>query len=272
MGGEGGSMGFAWLTGRRSLTVMLAVVLVTVSQPCCCDVAAGEAGPTLRMATEEWPPFRINDPQGESGFRGIDIEVVAALEERLGVKIHIERHPWARALEMMRSGQVDLLSGVARTAERERFMHYVGTSYWAVRPRFYAAKGRGGEILFYEHLRGKSIGYSLHSAYFEPFDSDAGLDKKGLSAEAQLLQALALKRLDLIIGTEPNLSYDIARLGLGSAVEPTAYQPERQTDLFFAFSRKSPHLDLAGRIEEVLAGLVKEGVVRGIVARYTGEP
>lgn len=262
-----GKKGERWLS-----MVVWTLVSVAVVAPSCAGAAAAETGRSLRMATEEWPPFRINDPQSESGFRGIDIDVVAAVEERLGVKILIERHPWARALEMMRSGQVDLLSGVARTAEREGFMHYVGISYWAVRPRFYAASGRGGETRVYEHLSGKTIGYSLHSAYFEPFDSDTSLDKKGLSAETQLLQALALKRLDLIIGTEPNLSYDIARLGLGGAVEPTAYQPERQTDLFFAFSRKSPHLDLAVRIEEILAGLIKEGVVRGIVARYTGEP
>ena len=138
-----GKKGERWLS-----MVVWTLVSVAVVAPSCAGAAAAETGRTLRMATEEWPPFRINDPQSESGFRGIDIDVVAALQERLGVKIRIERHPWARALEMMRSGQVDLLSGVARTAEREIFMHYVGTSYWAVRPRFYAAKGRGGEILF----------------------------------------------------------------------------------------------------------------------------
>lgn len=265
-------MGAGKIGERRLSWVVWLLVTLAVAAPSCAGAAAATAAPVLRMVTEEWPPFRINDPGRESGFRGIDIDVVAVMEERLGVKIRIERHPWARALEMMRSGQVDLLSGVARTAEREAFMHYVGTSYCAVRPRFFTTAGRGKEIAIYEHLRGKTIGYSLHSAYFEPFDSDLDLDKKGLSTETQLLQALALKRLDLIIGTEPNLSYDIARLGLAGAVEPTSYQPTRQTDLFFAFSRKSPQLDLAGRVEEVLAGLVKEGVVGGIVATYTGAP
>ena len=55
-------------------------------------------------------------------------------------------------------------------------------------------------------------------------------------------------------------------------MEPTAYQPTRQTDLFLAFSRKSPHLEFADRVAEALDRLVGEGVVRGIVARYTGEP
>ncbi len=225
---------------------------------------------TYRMATEEWPPFRINDPASPSGFRGIDIEMVAALEQRLGVKILIERHPWARALEMMRTGQVDFLTGVARTAEREQFMHYVDVSYGAVRPRFYTQKGKGGEILSYDNLYGKTIGHSLNSAYFEPFNSDGRLNKQGLSTETQLLQVLALNRLDIIIGTDPNLSYDVGRLKLGEAVEPTAYQPDKKTDLYIAISRRSAMLQDTDRVEEALRTLLAEGVVERILQNFAG--
>jgi len=252
--------------GRSALTRHVALLLLTIL------LLVGEGWgqePMLRMATEEWPPFRINDPGSESGFRGIDIDLVTALERALGVKIRIERHPWARALDMMRAGQVDLLTGVARTAEREQFMRYVEDSYCAVRPRLYAQKGRGQEVLSYDHLHGKSIGYSLNSAYFEPFNSDGKLDKKGLSTEAQLLQVLALKRLDLIIGTEPNLSYDVARLNLGEAVEPTAYQPAQQTELFLAIPRQSPMMREAARVEDALRTLLASGEMEKILQNFT---
>jgi polar amino acid transport system substrate-binding protein len=225
---------------------------------------------TYRMATEEWPPFRLIDPGSQSGFRGIDIELVAALERVLGVRILIERHPWARALEMMRAGQVDFLTGVARTAEREQFMHYVDVSYCAVRPRFYTQKGKGKEILSYEHLYGKTIGYSLNSAYFEPFNSDSKLVKQGLSTETQLLQVLALNRLDIIIGTDPNLSYDVARLKLGEEVELTAYQPDKRTDLYIAISKRSPMLEDAATVEGALRTLLAEGVVERILQDFGG--
>lgn len=222
----------------------------------------------LIMVTEEWPPFRINDQKSSSGFRGIDIDIVEKLSDELGLTIEIRRRPWARALEMMRNGQADMVTGAARTAEREVFMHYVPVSYCAVRPVFYAQKGQGQSIRSYRDLYGRKIGYSLHSAYFEPFNSDTGLDKVGLSTEQELLQVLALKRLDLVIGTEPNISYDTARLGYTEEIEPTAYAPPDKTDLFITLSRKSRAMDLAPQIERALRKLVDDGTIETILERY----
>lgn len=86
---------------------------------------AFEQNTRINMVTEHWPPFRINDANSPSGFRGIDIDITQQLSELLKIKIDIQRHPWARALESMRSGQADMVTGIARTPERETFMHYI---------------------------------------------------------------------------------------------------------------------------------------------------
>ncbi len=220
------------------------------------------------MVTEHWPPFRINDAGSPSGFRGIDIDIVNKLSERLGIKIEIQRHPWARALALMRSGDADMITGVAFTEEREKFAYYIPISYYAVRPVFYTQKGKGSRIQTYQDLYGPTVGYSIHSAYFEPFDSDSKVEKIGLSTEIQLMKVLALKRIDVIIGTDPNISYDIARLGFQQTLEPTAYQPSGKTELFIALSRKSPVLAQAQEIEQVLRGLLSDGTIDEIVSKY----
>ncbi|MEE4315054.1 MAG: transporter substrate-binding domain-containing protein [Desulfofustis sp.] len=222
----------------------------------------------LVMVTEEWPPFRINDDTTHSGFRGIDIDIVKQVADRLGVPISIQRHPWARALEMMRNGTADMITGVAHTEEREAFMQYVPVAYCSVRPVFFAQKGKGSLVRSYRDLSGKTIGYSLHSAYFEPFNSDTKLNKRGLSTEQQLLQVLALGRLDLIIGTEPNISYDRARLGYVEETEPTVYQPDETTELFFALSKKSGSIRYAGALAQVLQDLLTDGTVAAILEQY----
>ncbi len=169
---------------------------------------------------------------------------------------------------MMRNGQADMVTGAARTAEREEFMHYIPVSYCAVRPVFYTRKGQGLSIRTYQDLYGRKIGYSLNSAYFEPFNSDTRLDKVGLSTEQQLLQVLALKRLDMVIGTDPNISYDTARLGYSEKLEPTAYAPPEKTELFITLSRKSPAMALAPKIELALRKLMDEGTIGEIQERY----
>ena len=117
------------------------------------------------MVTEEWPPFRINDESSSSGFRGIDIDIVNTLSEKLGVKIEIQRHPWAMSLALMRSGQADMITGAAYTVDRESFVNYIPISYSAVRPVFYTQKGKGSQIQSYQDLYGPSVGYSLILGY-----------------------------------------------------------------------------------------------------------
>lgn len=227
------------------------------------------AQPTrIVMVTEHWPPFRMNDDARPSGFRGIDIDVMEKLSQVLGVPIEIQRHPWARALELMRNGQADMITGIARTAEREEFMHYIPVSYASVRPVFYTQKGKGHLIQSYEDLYGPSVGYSLKSAYFEPFNSDTRIHKVGLSNEVQMLHVLALGRIDILIGTDPNIAYEVSRLGYHDAVEPTAWQPSNMTELFIALSRRSPAMGQAEEIERALRQLLEDGTVNAILGVY----
>jgi len=247
-----------------SLFVVLSALCLLISLH-----SASAADKKIIMVTEEWPPFRLNDAASPSGFSGIDIDIVTRLEKELGMSIEVQRHPWARALEMMRRGNADMVTGVAWTAEREVFMHYVPVSYYAVRPVFFAQKGKGETIRSYEDLYGKTIGYSLHSAYFEPFNSDEKLDKVGLSTEKQLLQVLALNRLDLIIGTEPNISYDRRRLGVVDETEPTLYRPDKKTELFITLSRKSgAAAEYGDDLERIMRRLVDNGTVGRILDQY----
>jgi len=222
----------------------------------------------LVMVTEAWPPFRMNDEKSPCGFRGIDIDITLALSRELGIRIDIQRHPWGRALELMRSGHADMVTGAARTPEREVFMHYVPISYYAVRPVFYTQKGKADRIRSYADLIGPSIGYSLKSAYFEPFNSDSAIKKVGLPTEVQLLRLVALGRIDVTIGTDPNISYDVARLGYRDVLEPTVYQPPDKTDLYIAISRKSTALAMAEKIEQALGRLMASGAIEEIIHAY----
>ncbi|WP_319522663.1 transporter substrate-binding domain-containing protein [uncultured Desulfosarcina sp.] len=222
----------------------------------------------LVLVTGQWPPFRISDETRPFGLRGIDIDLASKTFQTLGLDITIERHPWARCLALMRSGMADLTSGIAYTAERDQYLLYVPVSYYTVRPVFYAQKGKSHILRKYDDLYGFMVGYVLGSAYFEPFNSDFRISKIGVSKEAQLIPMLRLGRVDVSIGTEPNLSYDIARLGYKGALEPTQYQPQEETELFFAISRKSPAVSYAQKIERILEQFVSDGVVDEIVNEY----
>jgi len=227
---------------------------------------SGFAERKLVVVTEVWAPYRIS-LDGEN-LSGIDIDIVHALEERLGLAIDIEIHPWPRALEMMRQGEADIMTGIAWSEERNSYISFIPVPYSAVQPVFYSLKGSGVSVSSYSDLSGKRIGQSLKTVYFEPFDTDVALEKVILTAENQILRLLSLGRLDLAVGTDPNISWDIKRLGYSGLFERTSYVPPVKTDLFIGISRKSAALDLADDIERVLRELIACGEIEKIMAKY----
>jgi len=223
---------------------------------------------TLRLVTESWPPFRIVDEEASWGYYGIDIDVLEELENRLNVVIDVQRHPWARGLNMLKNGQADMIIGLAYTEERAGFVDYVPTSYFSVQPVFYTQKGRGSEFRTYQDLAGHSIGMSIDSAYFEPFNSDSSLNKVTLVTEPQIIEMLALGRLDLAVGTNPNIAYDIYLLGLQDKVEMTAYIPPVRTDLYIAFSKLSNKRTHLEAVDRAIRDMLADGTIDAIAARY----
>lgn len=222
----------------------------------------------LVVVTEEWPPYRIADRSRLSGFAGIDVDVLDALAERLGVTFVIEQHPFARCLELIRTGQADVITGIAYTAERDEYIAYVPTSYSRVQPVFYTQAGRADEFAAYDDLYGATVGYSVNSAYFEPFNSDESLTKVAVSTERQLLQMVALGRLDMTVGTDPNISWDVARYGFRDALEPARFAPDVATPLYLGFSAASPASSLLDEFDAVLRDLLESGAMDEILARY----
>lgn len=241
------------------ITVLLLLALVSI---CSAETA-------LKAVTESWPPFRINSDEAENGFVGIDVDILKGLEQFLGRKIIIDRHPFARALEMIRTGDADITPGIAFTDQRNEFISYVPTSYFSVAPVFLTQKGKGRMVRSYDDLYRFKIGYSLHSAYFEPFNTDEKLDKLGVATEEQLIKMAALGRIDLIIGTNPNLLYDVKRFGFKEKVELTSYRPEKNTPLFIGLSRKKHESSgLSEKINTYIRHLVSSGELDRILGKY----
>jgi len=222
----------------------------------------------LIAVTEEWPPFRIQSQGSKHGFVGIDIDILERLAVVLNREIEVQRHPFARALEMIRTGDADIIPGVAHTEKRAAFILYVPTSYFEVGPVFYTQKGRGHLVRDYEDLYRFDVGYSLHSAYFEPFNSDGRIRKIGVSTEEQLVKMVALNRLDITIGTNPNLAWDIKRYGFKDKLEQTHYIPTQKTPIYFGLAKGAGYGELQLKIDSYLKKIIANGELQQIIDAY----
>lgn len=225
------------------------------------------------LVTDLWPPFRIESDKDT--MKGIDIDLIAQIEKRLDIKIKIVRVPWVRALKMMQDGQADLMSGLARTPERNKFIYYVEPPYTAIRPAFYKHVTTPRQITQYADLASVSIGFTRGSAYFEPFDRDSALQKQAATDESQLLKMLLGRRFDFIIGSDVQVDYEIKLRGYAGEIVKATYQPDKTTPLYFGISRQSGLLMRQAEFAKTVSDLVSEGMVEKILSTYgigTPEP
>ena len=253
-----------WQTALRHFGCALLALTLGVGAAL---AASGEHPREYLLVTDFWPPFRI---EGENGaMQGIDIELIAKLETRLKIKIRVQRVPWVRALGMMRDGTADLMSGLARTQERETFILYQAPAYAEIRPAFYQLATNAQPIKRYEDLASTRIGFTRGSVYFEPFDSDNALNKLSATDETQLLRMLLGRRFDVIVGSDLQVDYELRLRGFASEVVKAAYRPAKTTPLYFGISRKSPLAAEASELGRALAELQADGTIAAILARYS---
>lgn len=219
----------------------------------------------LIIATDSWPPFRIHK---EDSYEGIDFDLWNEVAKRLDVKITFKRYPWSRSLINMKNGTVDAMSGLAKREERALYIDYTTPSYYTCSTVFYTQKGLGETIQTYDDLKKHLIGYVSNSAYFQPFDSDTNLKKRAVTTEAQLLKMLAAGRLKVMIGTDCQVDYDIAQLGLTHKFEKAIFRPNNDVDLYVGISKKSTYSQDISKINETIKEIVEEGLVKEFAKKY----
>lgn len=218
------------------------------------------------IAIDEWPPFRIIENEK---ILGLDIDVWNEISKRIGVKIKFERYPWARALKKMENGEVDAMGGLAKTVERANYIQYTNIPYFTCTTVFYLQKGKSGSLSKYSDLYNfNNIGFVLGSFYFEPFNSDNKLKKEGVATEDQLLKLLESKRMDVIIGTECQVDYELKQLGWNTKFDKGIYKPGNSVELYIGVSKKSKLANKIIDINKAVADMIKEGKIKEYLPRY----
>lgn len=76
----------------------------------------------LTIGWDPWEPYHFA-PVGNR-VQGLDVDLIGALAESVGCELNWEQGSWASMLQLVRSGDLDLLPGATRTPERESFAHF----------------------------------------------------------------------------------------------------------------------------------------------------
>jgi signal transduction histidine kinase len=104
----------------------------------------------------QWPPFSSVDEQGR--IFGIDVEIVQLVAQRTGLNMQlVPTKSWSETLRKARSGELDVVGGIARTVERERLHELKFTEVFCKFPTAIVTRREAPFMALLDNLKSKRI-------------------------------------------------------------------------------------------------------------------
>lgn len=69
------------------------------------------------------PLYYLNESQQ---WAGLTIDLTKVLLKEAGCSVHFENINWARSLELMKTGKLDMMMNMSITEERQKYIHFIG--------------------------------------------------------------------------------------------------------------------------------------------------
>ena len=173
--------------------------------------AWADSDKVLSACAGETPPFvQFFDGNPVGGF---SFELVMQMSKHMGQRARVQQLPWARCLQQVKLGKVDLAIDAYDDAERRKTFHY-SSAYYTLTPQvFYRASDTavrpdaGTDRSALASLRGCGVrGYT-----YDHYGIDANTMDLGADNDLKMLMKLkaghcdyALEELEYIIGARQN--------------------------------------------------------------------
>ncbi len=265
---------------HRLLTLLLAASFLAACErepaetPAAAPAEATTAGCTLTMGWDPWEPYHYMDPKGN--LQGLDVELVRAMAAEAGCSVSFERDNWASLLGRIRSGDIDLISGATRTAERDEFAMF-SSPYRIEEFGLFVRRG-DTSVLAADSLSamldaGMKIGVTdayLYGSEVEALQDNPTYAEQFIIAEVgetnatRLLDGVIDAYLeDVIVGTSI-----VRRRGLEGDVELHPLAATGGSEVRLMFSQASVSPEVVARFDSALTRLRESGRYEEIEGQY----
>ena len=217
------------------------------------------AGKLTMSTNAAFPPYEMTADDGS--FEGIDIDVAAAIADKLGLELQVDDMDFDAALLAAQNGKSDMvMAGVTVTDERQKVMDFSDTYAEGIQS---VIVPEDSDIASVDDLAGKTIGTQRGTTGYIYCTDDFGEDSvvaydNGLTA----VQALNNGQVDaVVIDNAPAKEFVAANTGL--KILDTAYAQED-----YAIGVAKGNTALLDAINGALEELQADGTLQSIVDKY----
>lgn len=226
---------------------------------------------TVKYTVFPAPPYMIIDEKDRYlKVSGIDVDIVKEIFRRLNLNIEFISAPWARALELIKTGNADIISSVYKTDERAVFINYFNKPYLSELPiAFYYLPTNTYVIKNFDDLKKVPlIGVLRNAKYYKEFDEASYLKKYEVTSQDLLYPMLFAKRINVFAGYVPTENYFIKTNNYSNKVIRSPYVYPNPSNVYIGISKKSQFLKYEKAINATFDEMVKEGYVKKVIDSY----
>ncbi len=229
-------------------TLLNAVLLLALA--CLVNPALAQAERyDVSIGIDQAPPYHWIDAKGQA--QGTMIAVMRQLVTNSGGTAKFVSCPWARCLKLTETGQLDMLFGVSKTAERAAFLHFVEPEMINTTVQFvFYQLTTAPPISSYYQLYRLKVGVLRGSNYFREFDADRKLHKVEFVDLASAVGSLQKGRIDALI--QP-ATVTLPPQTDGVTLAVARYHHIEQAKGYVVLSKKFAHPDYLPRLSEEMA-------------------
>ena len=221
----------------------------------------------LLTVNSHWPPWRVLEDDGH--LSGIEVDILKHLSTRLKLQLVTKGCGWKRCLKHMELGESDVMTGLFKTAEREKYIKFITPPYRLEQNTcFYQNRTNSVAINHFEDLHKITVGVVEKVIYFEPFESDEAIKKHYATTDINLFRLLEADRIDAVIMSCVTGDVHLKRLGLNDKFKHANYIHRVAHPVYLGISRKSPLLARHKDISQALQNMVNSGEIKQIMSEY----
>ncbi len=218
--------------------------------------------------SNSWKPISFVN-ENKTQLQGMAFDVLTLVSKKLAIGLTpVVDLPWARAMIMMESGELDVMAGIYKTPARLKIFNFT-QAFLKESLNIYVLKGKGFHYQEFSDLVGKRADMIIGSSNGKQFDAFAKkkLDLHPVSTREQQFQRLYRERTDYVILDHYTATWVLKKLDLTTDIVPLS-KPLIENAIYFAFAKKSACASLLSKIDLILQSMEKDGRLNEIYERY----
>ena len=212
-----------------------------------------------------WQPWSFHDESDT--LVGYDVEVSAAIAEKLGVEPEYVESDWDSLFAGLDAGRFDIVcNGVEVTDERAKTYDFT-TPYGYIHTAL-AVRKDNEDIKSFEDLKGKTTANSLASTYMELAES-YGATVQGIDTLEETIQLLTAGRIDATLNADVSF-YDYLNVHPDADFKLVA-QTEDASHVAIPVRKGDDSASLLEAINTAIEELRADGTLKALGEKYFGQ-